>query len=404
MLHLFALYIKMFERELLADIEKYLYTDDILLLYGSRQVGKTSIMKMLQEKEKRPTFFFDLEHPTHFKIFNQNPDYFVEYLKFQKDWKWENIVVFVDEVQYLENPTSFLKYLHDHFPSIKLIVSGSSTLEIRGKMKDSLAWRLLKFEVYPLNFKEFLIFKWKDILAKRVRNLIPFEETNDELKMLYQEYNTFWWYPKVVLTNDEDMKKASLGQIVETYIQKDIKDIGKIRDVEKFNTTLKILADQSWSLLNISELASDAIWINRETLKSWLFLLENTFIIWTITPFSNNLRSELIKMPKIFFCDNGIRNYLLNRYEMDWSGFETTFFGDMAHSYRFKKIQFYRTQDKKEIDFILNETPYELKLNYNGKKLIALDFFKEKYKKDWNVISLTKKEKSKYPILYPWEI
>ena len=394
----------MFEREILPYIMKYLYTDDILLLYGSRQVGKTSVMKILQEQEERQTFFFDLENPSHLKILNQNPDYFIEYLQFQKDRKWEKVVVFIDEIQYLDNPTSFLKYLHDHFPSLKFIVSWSSTLEIRGKMKDSLAGRLMKFEIHPLTFKEFLIFKGKDVLAKRIRNLIPFDEVNDELRNLYQEYALFWWYPKVVLTHDEEMKKEALWQIVGTYIQKDIKDIGKIRDVEKFNTTLKILADQSWNLLNISELSSDAIGINRETLKDWLFLLTNTFIIDTITPYSRSIRSELVKMPKLFFHDNGVRNYLLDRYELDGAGFETTFFWDMAHSYRFKNIQFYRTQDKKEIDFMLDTIPYELKLHYTGKKLLTLDFFQEKYSQQGSVVSLTKTEKSKYPQFYPWEI
>ena len=394
----------MFEREILPYIMKYLYTDDILLLYGSRQVVKTSIMKILQDQEERQTFFFDLENPSHLKILNQNPDYFIEYLQFQKDRKWEKVAVFIDEIQYLDNPTSFLKYLHDHFPSLKFIVSWSSTLEIRGKMKDSLAGRLMKFEIHPLTFKEFLIFKGKDLLAKRIRNLIPFDEVNDELRNLYQEYVLFWWYPKVVLTHDEEMKKEALWQIVETYIQKDIKDIGKIRDVEKFNTTLKILANQSWNLLNISELSSDAIGINRETLKDWLLLLTNTFIIDTITPYSKNIRSELVKMPKLFFHDNGVRNYLLDHYELDGAGLETTFFGDMAHSYRFKNIQFYRTQDKKEIDFILDTIPYELKLHYTGKKLLALDFFQEKYSQQGSVVSLTKTEKSKYPQFYPWEI
>jgi len=77
----------MFEREILPYIMKYLYTDDILLLYGSRQVGKTSIMKILQDQEERQTFFFDLKNPSHLKILNQNPDYFIEYLQFQKDRK-----------------------------------------------------------------------------------------------------------------------------------------------------------------------------------------------------------------------------------------------------------------------------------------------------------------------------
>ena len=126
-------------------------------------------------------------------------------------------------------------------------------------------------------------------------------------------------------------------------------------------------------------MSADAIGINRETLKEWLFLLSNTFILDTITPYSKNVRSELVKMPKLFFHDNGIRNYLLDCYILDGAGLETAFWGDLLHSARFQKIQFYRTQDKKEIDFILDSVPYEVKMAYNGKRLNALDFFHEKY-------------------------
>lgn len=142
---------------------------------------------------------------------------------------------------------------------------------------------------------------------------------------------------------------------------------------------LRVLAEQSGNLLNISELSSDSIDVARETLKNRLFLLENTFVIRQITPYSNNVRSELVKMPKVFFEDNGIRNCLLNQFEITENGLETTILNDFSHSYRFEKIQFYRTKDQKEIDFILDSTPYEVKMAYNGKRLNALHFFHEKY-------------------------
>ena len=166
---------------------------------------------------------------------------------------------------------------------------------------------------------------------------------------------------------------------------------------------LKLLANQSWNLLNITEL-SNTINVMTKTLSEWLFLLENTFVIKLITPFSNNLRWELTKMPKIFFIDNWIRNFIDNNFDFTWNSFENSFFNYINNSYKSEKINFYRTQDKKEIDFILDEKPYELKLSYNWKKITALDFFYEKYNKKWNIVTLEKKNNDKYDIYYPWEI
>lgn len=264
--------------------------------------------------------------------------------------------------------------------------------------------RMLIFEMYPLNFQEFLVFKGLDHLADLVRNPIPLEITNQEILSYYQEYLMYGGYPQIALTKTFEEKKIYLKQIVSTYIEKDIRDIGKINEIEKFNKMVSILAEQSGNLLNISELSSDSIDVARETLKNRLFLLENTFVIRQITPYSNNVRSELVKMPKVFFEDNGIRNCLLNQFEITGNGLETAILNDFSHSYRFEKIQFYRTKDQKEIDFILDSTPYEVKMAYNGKRLNALHFFHEKYGTSGNVITLKKQEKSLYPQFYPWEI
>ena len=225
-----------------------------------------------------------------------------------------------------------------------------------------------------------------------------------ELKFFYEEYVRFWWYPKVVLSNDIEMKKDYLKQIYNTYIEKDIKDIWKIKEIVKFNKLIKILANQSWNLLNISELAS-TVWIAINTLNEWLFLLENTFVIKLIKPFSWNIRWELTKMPKVFFIDNWIRNFIDNSFEITWESFETNIFNHINNSYFYDEVKFYRTQDKKEIDFILNKKPFEVKISYNYKKLTALEFFERKFWENWNVITLNKLDKnSNYWIFYPWEI
>lgn len=395
----------MFKRKILEKINLFLETHDILLFYWARQVGKTSLMKIIQKDyTKNKSYFFDLENPDFLSLLNKNPNLFVEYLKSYYNWKIdEKITVFIDEIQYLDNPTNFLKYIYDNFSTIKLIISGSSTLEIRWKLKDSLVGRLIKFDILPLSFEEFLIFKWKENLANLIGKEIKLDIINTEIKFFFEEYAKFGAYPKIVLANDMLLKKEYLKQIYNTYIEKDIKDIGHIKELQKFNILIKLIANQSWSLANLSEI-SNTVWINIKTLHEWIFLLENTFVIKTIPPFSTNLRWELTKMSKIFFIDNWIRNFCDNNFELTWSSFENIFFEYIHNSYSSEKINFYRTQDKKEIDFILDFIPYELKLAYNWKNLTALNYFEQKYDKKWNIITLEKKENAQYNIFFPWEI
>lgn len=395
----------MYKRDIIEKIVKFLYTSDILLFYWARQVWKTSLMKYIQDNSFYDnSLFFDLENPNYLELLNKNPEIFIDYIKSYHSWQENNkLTIFIDEIQYLDNPTSFLKYIYDKYKNIKLIISWSSTLEIRWKLKDSLVWRLIKFDIYPLNFKEFLRFSNKENLSNFVWKPVDLNIINEELKFYYELFFRYWAYPKIVLSNDEDVKKEYLKQIYSSYIEKDIKDIWKIREIDKFNKLLIVLANQSGKLFNISEIAN-TLWITINTVNEWIFLLENTFVIKIVKPFSTNIRWELTKMPKIFFIDNGIRNYIDNDYNLKWDSFENSFFNYINNSYLSEKINFYRTTDKKEIDFVLDWVPYELKLNYNGKKISALDYFLGKYAKKGNIVTFTKIDNKKYNILYPWEL
>ena len=395
----------MFDRKIIEKIKPFLALQDILLFYGARQVGKTCLMKIIREKYiQEPSYFFDLENLEYLDLLNKSPELFVTFLKSYHNWNEnQRIMVFIDEIQYLNNPTNFLKYLYDNYPNIKLIVSGSSTLEIRGKLKDSLVGRLIKFEILPLCFEEFLIFKEKPNLANMIGNPVDFDIINNEIRFYYEEFITFGSYPKIALANDINLKKTYLKQIYDTYIQKDIKDIGKIRELEKFNKLIRILAEQASNLVNLSEL-SRTIGATINTINEWIFLLENTFVIKLITPFSGSLRGELIKMPKLFFIDTGLRNSIVNSYEINGSSFENSFFAYINNAYKAEKINFYRTQDDKEIDFVLDGNPYELKLSYSGKKLTSLDYFQTHYRQEGNVVTLHKRENERYNIYFPWEV
>jgi predicted AAA+ superfamily ATPase len=137
--------------------------------------------------------------------------------------------------------------------------------------------------------------------------------------------------------------------------------------------------------------------------NEWIFLFENTFVIRLVTPFSGNLRGELTKMPKLFFIDTGLKNCIENNYEITGNSFENSFFAYINNAYKAENINYYRTQDKKEIDFVLDGVPFELKTAYSGKNLTALDYFQTHYKQRGNIITLHKTQNERYHVCFAWE-
>ncbi|MDI6740536.1 MAG: ATP-binding protein [Candidatus Edwardsbacteria bacterium] len=288
----------------------------------------------------------------------------------------------IDEIQYLSNPSSFLKLFHDHHPAFKLIVTGSSSFDIKRKFKDSLAGRTVDFTLYPLDFQEFLIFKGRrfDLGAKNISAAL-----GPELEALYREYALYGGYPKIVLTGSLEIKEKYLQQIIDTYVKKDIRDLGNIRDIDKFNSLLIVLSGQSGSLLNVAELSNTAR-LAKQTVEQYLFILENTYIIRLVRPYSGNLRSELFKTPKLYFLDSGLMQLLSGRRlpaVLGGAAFETAVFSDLTKQGG-NDVFYWRTQDKKEIDFIVRRGrrlhPVEVKMNAASFSATAMDYFTNAYK------------------------
>jgi len=232
------------KRTALEEISRYLPTDDIIVIHGTRQVGKTSILMVLQDNliaQGNQVHYLDLEDSRYVSMINKGVDEFLKYLKeegfnldvFQQNQK--KLFVMIDEIQYLENPSSFLKLLADHHRYLKLIVSGSSSFEIKSKFKDSLVGRTVNFEIYPLSFEEFLWFKG----VAFVPGANFTEKKIAEMQSLYLEFALYGGYPKIVLTDDISIKEKYLQQIIDTYIRKDIRDLADIKDVNKFTAVKK---------------------------------------------------------------------------------------------------------------------------------------------------------------------
>ena len=398
---------KIFPRVILKKIKPFLGTPDVIVILGARQTGKSTLLRLLMEQVENPVYF-DLEDFKFREICNAGVESFVRFLKESGVLQEPRTFVFLDEIQLLEQPSSFLKLLHDHYPFLKLIVTGSSTFAIRKKFKDSLVGRTVTFVLYPLSFLEFLIFKEQSF---DLTHEIGTPQLIDQLKQFFNEYVRFGGYPKIVLTEDKEMKEIYLRQIVDTYVRADIRDLANIRYIDKFNRLLRILAQQSGSLLNIHEL-SLTTGIAKPTLEDYLFILENTFVLKRLSPFSGNLRSELFKRQKPFFLDMGLMHILeFNSIPEVVLGpsFETAIFSELLKNFPDQSLFYWRTKDKKEIDFILDLNgqlnAIEVKLNSAQLKTKALTYFQNRYQANIYAVCLEiSREFKSLPCLYPWQI
>jgi len=390
---------KLYKRGVVDDILKYLDSKEAIVIYGSRQVGKTSLLKYIMKNHiKQNVFYFDLEMKELLDLCNKGAEEVYRYL-LQKGADEKKIYLVIDEIQYLEDPAKLIKVLHDHYPNVKLLVSGSSTFEIKKKFRQSLAGRIIAFEIYPLSFEEFLVFKEK-VYSLSADNS---EAINKELVALAEEHIRFGGYPQIVLEYSEEKKKAYLSQIINTYVRKDIRDIGNIRDIDSFNKLLEALAAQSGQLLNVLEL-SKTLGINKATVLEYLTLLESTFIIKRVRPFHKNLRKELTKSPKIFIMDTGMMHILwLKEFPKIILGnsFETFVFLELMKSS--KTVNFWRTKDKQEIDFIVQGKKLyaiEAELSFRGSSTSAMKFFSEEYGSESIMVGLAGQKSGKYV----WEL
>jgi hypothetical protein len=386
---------KLYKRRIIDKILKFIDSKECITIYGARQVGKTSILKYLIENHLNNAFYFDLEIPSYLELCNKGPEKVVDYLN-QKGAKNKRIFLLIDEIQYLDNPAQFIKLMVDHHP-LKLIVSGSSTFEIRKKFKDSLVGRVINYTVYPLDFLEFLNFKGhKYSLREKNEKII-----NDSLVELAKNFIIYGGYPRIVLEQKNENKEIILSQIIDTYIRKDIRDIGNIRNISSFNKLIQILASQSGSMLNVNEV-SNTLGISRDTVNDYIFLLENTFIIKLLTPFHKNIRTELTKQPKVYMIDTGLMHLLwLKEFPsiIHGNSFETYILSEFIKNDI--KVNYWRTTNKQEIDFILPEHKIsaEAKLSFQKRNSAMKQFCKIYGFKETHISLIGKRQGE-----YPWEL
>ncbi|MEO0126349.1 MAG: ATP-binding protein [candidate division WOR-3 bacterium] len=378
----------MIERRLLNEIRRHLRSKEITFIIGPRQAGKTTLMLQLQDelnKKGERTLFFNLDIEND-KIFFTSQSKLLR--KIELEIGKNKGVIFIDEIQRKEDAGLFLKGIYDMNTPYKFIVSGSGSVELKEKIHESLAGRKRIFELSTLSFEEFVDYKTD---YKYSKNLPSFYSVEFErLSEMLEEYLNFGGYPRVVLETELKEKRNLIGEIFQSYIERDITYLLKVHKPEAFSNLVRVLAGQIGRIVNYTELSS-TLGIAVNTLKEYLWYLEKTFIIRKVSPFFRNIRKEITKSPVYYFNDLGMRNYAIGSFgSVNDTGF---LFQNFVYNLLYEQIKnssakicFWRTKDKAEVDFVIDSGrdvyPIEVKYKRMSETEItrALRSFIEKYR------------------------
>lgn len=341
----------MIKRGILHKLQQELAQPEILILLGPRQVGKTTLLRMLQDYARRnghTTAFFDLEQPQALSDFNRPDAEITRMISEAAD------VVFIDEFQYVRNISKIFKAIFDSQKKIKIVCSGSSSLEIHRHLKESLAGRRFLYRIFPLEYTD-------------IKNSLP--------DVTLEEYMRFGGMPGLISTDSVERKEQILNELLGSYILKDVKSLIKEENIRAFNHLLYLLAENQGAIISIHSLSGE-VGLSAKAINHYLDILEQTYVNYRIYSYSKNLGNELKKSCKTYLYDLGIRNILLK----DFSALsDRSDKGIILESFVFLKLQamlspnmeikFWRTKDGGEVDFILlkdrKPIPIEVKSRLN---------------------------------------
>lgn len=331
--------------------------DEILVLTGARQVGKTTTLKWLLSQIKSSNkYYFDLENIRNRDLFTVK-DYDLVIKEFQNlNLDISKIMyIAIDEIQLLPELPSVVKYLHDHY-KIKFLITGSSSYYLKNLFNESLAGRKIIYELYPLSFGEFLEFKGETYRLPNFNPNLQFSQfAYQRLSFFYDEYIEYGGLPKVVLTNNLQDKKKQLEMIFSSYINLDVQSMSDFRSMRNFTKLIELLASRIGNKINVNQM-SKILGISRQTIDSYLTFMEQTYLIRLVKPHSKSKDVRLRIAPKLYFVDTGIANI---NYELSaGSKYENTICHQLflhANQTAFGRKLEYFSDNNSEIDFILND-------------------------------------------------
>lgn len=333
---------------------------EVLVLLGARQVGKTTILKKIFPQAQ----YLSVDTDPVRNVFNRfDSNAYKQILK--PDAKY----VVIDEIHKLSDPGRTAKIFYDQIPEHRLIITGSSAFNIKNKATESLAGRKIEYHLYTLTFSEYLFQKG---IVDTLSNLFldRFEKNkvySFDLGSILDNVLIYGLYPEMIARPSDNVY---LTNLVDSVVFKDLLDLSLIENREGAINLLKLLAHQIGQLVNYTEL-STRLGMDVKTIKRYINLFEQNFIIFKVLPYSTKRRDEIGKMPKIYFYDLGLRNALIENFQpinnRSDSGqlfenfiisevLKTNYYGDFGY-----KMNFWRTKQGSEIDLVLSKTDGELR-------------------------------------------
>lgn len=325
------------QRIILSDIRKKLYKGKVVILYGARRTGKTTLVKKLLEETVGEVAYFNCELQENQELLSHTNSILL------KDFVGQKRLIVLDEAQHIPQIGLILKVLVDTFPNTQFVATGSSSFELSNKISEPLTGRSRQFLLLPFSLEE--IHQTEDLIA---------------IKSSLANYLRFGLYPQVFLA-DGDEKNEELMDISSNYLYKDIFQLESLKKPETLQKLLKAIALQIGSEVSLNELAKVS-GTNVHTVSRYLDLLEKAFVIFRLPAFSKNLRKEINKSQKIYFYDVGIRNTIIRNFNqaevrLDMGGLWENFCIAERIKYnqnhrRFANMYFWRTYDQQEVDYI----------------------------------------------------
>jgi len=352
----------MIKRILQSNLEERLFKGKALIILGPRQTGKTTLMNAIASGSKESILLLDCDEPDiRERLTNPNSAQLQRLIG-------RNKLVLIDEAQRVENIGITLKLITDKIKDVQLIVSGSSALELSGNINETLTGRKYESVLYPFSVVE----------------LCGYHGELAEGRLLEQRL-VYGLYPDVV--NNPGNEQEILKELVNSYLYKDILLFNEVRKPHILPKLLKMLALQVGSEVSINEL-SRSLEVNKETVERYIDLLEKSFIVYRLSSFSRNIRSEINRGKKIFFFDNGIRNALVSNFNdinlrtdvgALWENFLITErLKQNAYRNLLNNSYFWRTTNQQEIDYIEEHSgklfAFEFKWNPSKKTKVSQVF------------------------------
>jgi predicted AAA+ superfamily ATPase len=355
----------MIKRQLEHTFRAFLADPKAIILFGPRQVGKTTLLRQWVATLQEPVLWWNGDEPdTRQELKNATSSFLSTQLS---GYKW----LIIDEAQRIENIGLLIKLIYDNVPGIKIIATGSSSFDLANRISEPLTGRKWEFEMYPFSFAE----------------LAAHYGLREEKRLLKHRL-VYGFYPDVI--NNPGKEAMVLKELSDSYLYKDILAWENIQKPAKLEKLIQALAFQVGSLVSINEL-SQTTGLDNHTIERYISILEKSFVIFQVQPFSRNLRNEIKKSRKIYFCDNGIRNAVISQFgtfdlRQDKGALWENFLMSerrklLSYSKSHAQVYFWRNHANQEIDYVEEKdgtlAAFECKWSETAKGKIPRAFIEE---------------------------